>query len=343
LWRKKIGKGSPNVQDGKGIIQDSATKKIAIVGYQYLPTNNKYGFNSFDNIVILDSLGNYVTSTSRIIGLGGLLVDVIQTRDKKIVACGTKIVSTRNSGITDMVKSYALKFDINFPQAPIWIIDGYDSLNPGNSFGAVNELPNGDLLFAGFIDTSVYSTAVTNFHRITKCTKDGNIIWSKYYNYHNPDQAMFSISRTSDNGMISAINQANLNSVNPFFFVKYDADGCDSTLAYCALLLGEKKIPNEREVFSIYPNPTNEMLNVTLNYPSFASAASSASTGSASGSASSLSLKITDISGKQIELIKIESNEKLQLNTAKYEAGIYFVSILINGNAIETKKLVIVR
>src|SRR5205085_579713 len=63
LWRKKINKISPNVQDGKSIVQDSASKKIAIVGYQYIN-----GTNNYDNLLILDSLGTKITNGDLLIG-----------------------------------------------------------------------------------------------------------------------------------------------------------------------------------------------------------------------------------------------------------------------------------
>lgn len=50
LWRKYISKTAPNGQDAKIILQDSVSKKIVTVGYQYYPGNSIR-----DNVVIFDS------------------------------------------------------------------------------------------------------------------------------------------------------------------------------------------------------------------------------------------------------------------------------------------------
>jgi hypothetical protein len=45
LWRKQIDKVVPNVFDGRAIVQDSASKKIVIVGYHDLPPKNRSKLN----------------------------------------------------------------------------------------------------------------------------------------------------------------------------------------------------------------------------------------------------------------------------------------------------------
>ncbi len=60
LWRKRVLKGGwPDYHDGKNILQDSATKKIVVVGFQKINVNK-----GFDNILILDSLGNKIEQHS---------------------------------------------------------------------------------------------------------------------------------------------------------------------------------------------------------------------------------------------------------------------------------------
>ncbi len=329
LWRKQINKGNPNVQDGKGIIQDSATKKIAIVGYQYLVTNT--GFNTYDNIVILDSLGNYIASTSRIFGLGGALLDLIQTKDKKLVACGYKIVSTVNGGSTNLYKSYALKFDFNNPYSPIWTIDDFDVLNPGNGFSSVDELPNGDLIFGGGIDTGAYSIK-NSFQRIAKFDKDGSLIYKKYYNYKTNSntianaQGMMSLLASSDGGMLAAFHQSNSNP-NPFFFVKYDANGCDTTLAYCNTLLFDNVLPKENSLFTVFPNPAHDFI-----YLQFI------------GQQSKHLYKITITNCIGELQLNLNVNPRLQnnqiVNIGLLKSGIYLLQLWENDKMISTQKLI---
>ena len=329
LWRKQIVKSNPNVQDGKGIIQDSATKKIAIVGYQYLVTNT--GFNTYDNMVILDSLGNYVASTSRIFGLGGALLDLIQTKDKKLVACGYKIVSTVNGGSTNMYKSYALKFDINNPYSPIWTIDDFDDLNLGNGFSSVDELPNGDLIFGGGIDTGAYTVFTNSFQRIAKFNKDGNLIYKKYYNYKTNgatnanSQGMMSLMHTSDGGMIAAIAENNTNP-NPFFFVKYDANGCDTTLAYCSILASLQNKGQQNDEFSVFPLPFHNQLSIAFN--NF-------------NPPNQCQFLLVDITGKtQWQQTMPAQNQTLNVNTESLAPGLYCLQLWQNKQLIAIKKIV---
>ena len=51
LWRKKIAKAIPDAQDGKTILQDSASKKIIIAGYQYIGNSNNW--DGYPNLLIL--------------------------------------------------------------------------------------------------------------------------------------------------------------------------------------------------------------------------------------------------------------------------------------------------
>ncbi|WP_317899299.1 hypothetical protein [Aurantibacillus circumpalustris] len=62
LWRKKISKAVPNVMDGNSIVQDSSSKKIIIVGYQYI--GNASSWSTYSNVLILDSLGNTILQTT---------------------------------------------------------------------------------------------------------------------------------------------------------------------------------------------------------------------------------------------------------------------------------------
>jgi hypothetical protein len=85
LWRKKLNKAIPNTQDAKGIVQDTTTKKIVTIGYQYIGSSSAWGL--YSNIIIADSLGNKLQQLNPI-GYEGELRDIIQTKDKKFVAVG---------------------------------------------------------------------------------------------------------------------------------------------------------------------------------------------------------------------------------------------------------------
>jgi len=73
--------------------------------------------------------------------------------------------------------------------------------------------------------------------------------------------------------------------------------------------------------FSVYPNPVNDILNISI-------------------SENNTSIVLFDIVGKTVsEMELINGNNKL--NIENLNPGVYFYSIKRNGNVIETKKLIV--
>ena len=98
--------------------------------------------------------------------------------------------------------------------------------------------------------------------------KNGNVIWKKYYNYQTNAPAqniqdMFSLNITQDKSFIVAINSFNTNP-NPFFVVKYDSTGCDSSSFYCQTV-GLEELKNNKAILKIYPNPSDKMITIELD------------------------------------------------------------------------------
>lgn len=260
LWRKKIHKSVPDAQEGKAILQDSASKKIVIVGNQAIGNSTNWWF--YDNVLILDSLGNNLSQHHFTGSTGGALVDLIQTKDGKFVAVGNSI-SSQQVGSTNLVRSFAVKFDVNTPSPPIWKFL-FDKLEFVNVFTYINELDNGDMMLGGTIDTLQLFNQTTNaLIRLTRINKNGIVKWNKYYNYKfnapNSDNNMgiWCLNPTSDKGYIAAIEVSNNPNPNPFFFVKFDSTGCDSTEEYCKLMaeVGVNEFNSQDINFRVYPNP----------------------------------------------------------------------------------------
>lgn len=264
IWRKAISKSFPNVMDGKGILQDSASKKIVIVGYQYIGDQNYW--TSYDNILILDSLGNKLGQYHF---TKGLIRDIVQTKDKKFLAVGNAIVPYIPN-FQDKSYSYAIKFDINNPSQPLWKITNYDNLSNTNGFNCIVNLPNGNVLIGGIKDTSEDTAHVTQVQdRFTIIDSSGNIISSRYYNYAvnssvSNSNEILSLNNTSNNGWITASRYSLQNILNPFFFVKYDSTGCDSSLAYCKLKyeVGIEDFNSSQTEVYVFPNPTTGKLKI---------------------------------------------------------------------------------
>ena len=90
-----------------------------------------------------------------------------------------------------------------------------------------------------------------------------------------------------------------------------------------ALPLVSKNISN----FSIYPNPTNEVLNIRFELKMICD----------------VEIDITDLTGKKVAEIMNEKQNGVvvkQINTAALADGNYFVRIKINGNSVVNKILI---
>jgi hypothetical protein len=332
LWRKQVGKTAPDVMDGNSIIQDSATKKIVIAGYQY-----KSGAHHHDNIVILDSLGNKLIQRSYA-GYGGYAKDLIQTKDKKIVFVGWQSFPP-TPDISFLSHSYAVKFDLNNPGVPIWRLDFVDKKAYYNTFTSISEVANGDLLVSGVIDTmqSVYGEP---FHgpsnmlsRLTVITAQGIIKQQKYYDYkRNPPDEFNSSGISTINVAPSGCWLGNIiesnSGLNPFFIVKYDAHGCDSTAAHCATLnlVGVNESSHDPVTFSVYPNPANQFLTLNLGTSSLPHP---------------LEITLVNALGQAVITEVVSPGKKQQLIPLNnLPAGLYQLLVTNNGSLIFCTKVV---
>jgi hypothetical protein len=327
LWRRKINKLAPNVQDGKAILQDSASKKIVIVGYQYLNSAANY-----DNILILDSLGNKLTQ-KHFTNFGGNAYDLLQTADKKFVMVGNQMYSQTTGGY-NCQRSYAIKFDVDTPQNPLWKIDGFDKLGLYNGFTCAIELKNGNLLLGGYLDTLQGVCNGPNnqpgnlLPRLTMINKNGAIIWNRYYNYktnsvlEDNGQVIHSLNICQDGCWLGSIETQNFPGTNPMLFVKYDSTGCDSSLAYCSskyyVGLHEQGPINQK--FEVYPNPFKDVLKLESDNPE------------------ELEYLLKDIFGK--EILKGKVAKFISIDVSYLKGGMYLLSITKDKEVIYTTKII---
>ncbi len=265
LWRKKINKAGHNVSDGKAIIQDTATGKIVIAGYQYVGSPSSS--SSRDHILITDSLGNKLVQRTFYGPHFCDYNDLIQTKDKNVVVVGGAYKS-QTIGSNNVMCSFIAKININMSQTDplIWSNSNFDSPELLNGFTCINELPNGDLLVGGVIDTlSIVQSC--DMIRISKLNSSGTLISQRYYDYKinaptaDNNHDLKSLNFTSDGGWVAGIGQVNFPNPNPLFYVKYDSTGCDSTVAYCLNpvgveeLLGSSLGSTQGDKLKVWPNP----------------------------------------------------------------------------------------
>ncbi len=322
---KKIGKTAPDVADGKSIVQDSASKKILMVGYQYI--NN---YQTFDHVLVVDSLGNNPQQGNYMYP-GGMAMDCFQRKNKKMVVCGSQKSSQTFLGEA-LYEGYAASFDINTPFVPLWTRTSVEKIDYMNNFSAITELGDGTLVLGGHIDTTGLLNLMINYLiRITKIDASGNVLSNRLYSYKTNSadkdnyQMLSSIEPTSDGGLVIAIKQQNLPGNNPFFFVKYDAGGCDTALAYCAMIAGGAEHAPTSD-FEFYPNPAKKEINVQSKL--------------FSGKGKRL-LEIRNNMGHVVSTQELGVSETNQVSVSPLAPGLYFLSLTDNGLRGPVKKLVI--
>jgi hypothetical protein len=327
LWRKQIDKFTPNVSDGRAIIQDSASKKIVIGGFQYVG----WGTNTQDHILLCDSLGNKIGTKSY--NANGVL-DIMQTRDKKIVVVGVEI--QKYDAVTDFSRGFAAAFDVNDFFNSIWYKTSGRFMY-SNAFSSVNEFPDGSLLIGGWMDSTFGVTTRYDRVRFLKVKPNtGSVIWEKRFDYklngpndHHKNGSL-GVSITKDGGWVAAMGLYNYPESNPFFFVKYDSTGCDSTTEWCNRPLPPPPVDvgirdhGKMLSFVIAPNPASDKAQISFQQ-----------------TATEGEITITDVQGKCCYQKNIKTEEKISLQD--FPPGLYFVKLRFKNGEQQVKKLVVER
>ena len=95
---------------------------------------------------------------------------------------------------------------------------------------------------------------------------------------------------------------------------------------YSPILTSEQEAiaDNDEADISVYPNPTNGIVNVELN-PAFGSLASE--------------IQLFDIYGRQLQVLTIK-DERIQIDLTQYATGIYLVKLVQGDKVVAMKKVV---
>jgi hypothetical protein len=124
------------------------------------------------------------------------------------------------------------------------------------------------------------------------------------------DELAYDIAPTKDKGVVQVGYTNSFNALNSdLFFVKRD-----SVLSYGANLVGLSEQELIEKYLSAFPNPVNDILNLTLP----------------TEIKSSIKAELLSIEGKHLQnYLLYSSNEKIDLS--KFESGIYFLKVYSNG------------
>lgn len=329
LWRKKIAKNvSPKIQWGYKVFQDSATKKIIMVGNEYLHDNSYDGSSPYAKAFVFDSLGNLLSS--KIFGglCGSGFYDLIQAKDKKCVAVGyyDQCNNLGGSAGARRYKSFIVKFDLNQPGLISWQRQ-IDTLSTTNYFSAICELSDGNYLLGGGQDTlEIHGTGSKSMLRLVKTTQNGDLIWKKYLsrdNVYENSKSTRSLNLMSDKGFLVAIDLAVSKFPRAFSIVKTDSLGCDSSIIYCDYLrsldLTSESLASQLKV---YPSPVRHTLKINAHY----------------SERRFITVSILNLT-KEVANFEIACNQEVSLDVSQYEPGMYILVLRDQGKIIATKKI----
>lgn len=333
LWKKKYPKTiGKNVIYGTQVRQDSASKKIVISGHCY-------GFSP-DTIrpivIITDSMGNQLEQ--RVIGTRrGFLADIVQLSDGNFLAVGGMVTDSLDiANARELTYSMHVKF--NLDSTNVEFIKIFDLLSPSNYFSTVNRLPGGlGYLTTGSLDTLMQYYPPYNYNemiRIASFDNDGNLLYRRLHSYPQFadskksyfDNKMLNTSTalTSDGGIVTSVEVNNYTLPSPMLNIKFDSNGCDSTLIYCMNPAYNSEI-SDIQIVQIFPMPANEDLYVKSNNVIWATAEIYSTDGAKH-------LTFTDIFERE-----------LKINVSSFVSGFYILKLTDSFGKWITRPVTIAR
>jgi hypothetical protein len=167
---------------------------------------------------------------------------------------------------------------------------------------------------------------------LVKVKPNGSIISKRYYDYktNSPNKVNYmgtrSINLTSDGGLIAAIECFNSPAPNPFFFVKFDSTGCDSSLAYCQSItntVGLADVAFNSSGINIFPNPAKTFVTVNLDVSMLAEP---------------IDFLLSDLSGRIVLREKI-NQQSHRVDLKELAKGLYIVSLIKNNTIVYKAKV----
>lgn len=233
-------------------------------------------------------------------------------------------------------QSYVYKTDMN--GEVLWRYESkieidtliYQELYPG----LAKELPNGDFIIMGYYASNNGASYVGI---VSKINSEGMPYWERYYTATEDfyDDRINDLAFTPDGGFIgvgAAFSETPSEDQN-FWAIKFDSLGC--LVPGCdTLIIGVMEMPYTESNILIYPNPVVDEAIIQI-------------TGITN--MGSMSILITDITGKFIYQQSISNREIAETNNTKrfgfsrnnINSGVYVLTVYNNNQPIAIKKIVI--
>ena len=235
-------------------------------------------------------------------------------------------------GNTNMYKICVTKFDtaLNMQWQKTYANANYTT----NAYDAVVNT-DGSMVLVGRYSDSLYQPVknVNTNAFMLKINADGDSLWMRQFDNINDTthtfntylEAFWGIEKTPEGGYIMCGN-AQQQPKSQAWVVKTDSMGC--VIGNCnnstAGLVSSSAIEN---TFSIYPNPANERLNISLS--PFDSA-----------QGDKKEIKIINVLGEVVSSSLVESTKHSSIDISHFYSGIYFISVYNNKTLLGTKKII---
>jgi hypothetical protein len=181
------------------------------------------------------------------------------------------------------------------------------------------------------ITGSVSGLSQQNYPRIAASGSALAVVWKQIVN--GADQCVLRFTNDIDNGLPAAYDTVDLSNItnadvavtsgNIFVVWEDDASGTIKyrSGSFTPLTVAVNEI--SQNDFSVYPNPTSDLLNIQLDIRE------------------ECKILITDILGQQIFSQQISSGQNnFQVKTSDWNNGMYFISVQ-NGKTIDTQKILV--
>ncbi len=315
IWRKRFGHAIYWEKYYTIDVIKNNTEYILGGEYGYYNTGNPY----FDmSIMRTDTAGNalwqqqYGIASIDDTGKGG-----IPTLDSGYVIYGQyngeeSLLKVDKYGVQQWVKNY-----------------GY---NNNAIISQVIQLPDSNyVLMLATSDTETMSFT----GRLVKTDKNGDVIWKRIYSPYNTccGNYFYGFNTTADKGFIITGEYGNIG--QPYqntWLVKTDSLGCDSAsgCSYLTTGLVSSSVPDsyrDKNQFSVYPNPTNNRLSLTL----------SEGEGTALGV---IEVKITNMLGAVVLSSPLRRDRSGAFDVSFLQQGIYFLSVYKGAELLGVKKII---
>lgn len=296
-WRQTLG----------GIQQDIGTSVIQTAdgGYLVGGYTSSFGANINSYVVKTDSSGQLVWQTVLGGGYDEGRANVAQLNDGNYAVAGTYTFSQAGGpGVgSPFGKPFIAKLDTS--GNTIWS-QTYGAVKFNASLTSIHELPNGDLIGAGFCGGNSHMEGL-----VLKINSLGDSLWYRTYNHHPLNENFFYYSEpTSDQGLIACgvtWDYQNNYEYN-MWVVKLDSLGCD-TIGCNSVGIAHNTLSSSEII--VYPNPSSGTFTITNgNFNQVEN-----------------SITIFDMFGRIVNAQLIFSGEKIQFDLSQYSSGIYLLEI----------------